>query len=297
MKNLSVDTMGSGCLMLALALAALPAAAQEATPAPRAEVDTRPVDPVTPPRPREETKREAAEDAQLPAYLQDQPGAEARSAAFDPWEHYNRRVFRFNQRADAALIKPLAQAYVRDVPRPVRNRVSDFHQNLMQPVTMVNLLLQGHPASATKSLGRFAVNSTVGLAGLFDPASRMHLARYREDFGQTLGHWGWRRSRYFLIPMFGPGTVRDRLGSIADSQLGTYRVFQPLALRVGVTGLVLLDTRVQAMPMEALGADVADAYVLVRDAWTQRRMHQIDDQNADATDDPDLVAAPKDGQP
>ena len=87
--------------------------------------------------------------------------------------------------------------------------------------------------------------------------------------------------------MFGPGTVRDRLGSIADSQLGTYRVFRPLALRVGVTGLVLLDTRVEALPMEALGADLGDAYVLVREAWTQRRMHQIDDQNADAAGDPD----------
>ena len=297
MKNLSVNTMAGRCLVLTLALAALPAAAQQAAPPAQAELGDPVVDPATPPVPKEETKQEAAEDAQLPAYLQDQPGAETRSAAFDPWEPYNRRVFRFNQRADAAVIKPLAQAYVRDVPQPVRNRVSDFHQNLMQPVTMVNLLLQGHPTSATKSLERFVVNSTVGLAGLFDPASRMHLARYKEDFGQTLGHWGWRRSRYFLVPMFGPGTIRDRFGSIADAQLGTYGVFQPLALRLGVTGMVLLDTRVRAMPMEALGADVGDAYVLVRDAWTQRRMHQIDDQNTAAADDPSLVAEPINAHP
>lgn len=232
-----------------------------------------------------QTPRQARNGTQLPADSQGHPEAIASSAAYDPWERYNRRVYRFNKRVDTALAKPLAQAYVRVVPQPMRNGVSHFYQNLRQPVTSANLLLQGHPASACKSLGRFAVNTTIGIGGLFDPATKMRIPPYNEDFGQTLGRWGWRRSRYFLLPFFGPGTVRDRVGALTDAQLGPYKYFHPTELRVGLIGLSMIDTRARILPLDELGAGIDDDYLLVREAWSQRRMHQIDDQTANMNHD------------
>lgn len=228
----------------------------------------------------------AAEDSQLPAYLQSSPDAEANSAVFDPWEHYNRKVYRFNKKVDKAIAKPIALAYIRVVPQPARTAVAHFFVNLLQPVTSVNLLLQGHPKSSAESLGRFAVNTTIGVGGLFDPATRMHIPPFNEDFGQTLGRWGWRRSRYFLLPFLGPGTLRDRIGSVTDgAAFGPYKFFHPVAAEVGLVGLSLVDTRVQILPLDELSAGIDDDYILVREAWSQRRMHQIDDQTVNITDE------------
>jgi phospholipid-binding lipoprotein MlaA len=229
-----------------------------------------------------ETPEQAAEDSQLPAYLRDNPEAEATSAAYDPWERYNRRMFRFNKWVDDGLTKSVALAYVRVVPQPVRTGVTHFYQNLDQPVTTVNLLLQGHPQSACKSLARFAVNTTIGIGGLFDPASTMHIPRFDEDFGQTLGHWGWRRSRYFLLPFAGPGTLRDRIGSLVDAEYGPYNYIHPTYVRIGVAGMSRIEWRVHLLPLEGLDVGIEDDYLLVREAWSQRRMHQIDDQNVDS---------------
>lgn len=239
-----------------------------------------------PQQPAQTPEQAAAEDSQLPAYLQSSPDAEAASAVYDPWEHYNRRIYRFNKKVDKAIAKPLAQTYIRVVPQPIRTGVSHFYQNLLQPVTAVNLLLQGHPGSAGKSLGRFAVNTTIGVAGLFDPATKMHIPPFNEDFGQTLGRWGWRKSRYFLLPFLGPGTLRDRVGSVTDGALfGPYKFIMPTDLRYGLVGLSLVDTRVQILPLDELSAGIDDDYILVREAWSQRRLHQIDDQTVNITDE------------
>ncbi len=230
-------------------------------------------------------KDQAAEKAELPAYLQSDPDAEAAAMVPDPWEHYNRAVYRFNKRFDHALLKPVALGYVRVVPKPVRYSVAHFFENLVQPITAVNLLLQGHPQRSLNSVGRFAVNTTIGIGGLFDPASKMHIPPYNEDFGQTLGHWGWRRSRYFLLPFLGPGTLRDRIGSLADAQLGPYKYVNPTGLRVGLIGLSIVDTRVRILPLDELSVGVDDDYLLLREAWNARRLHQIDDQAVNITDD------------
>jgi phospholipid-binding lipoprotein MlaA len=273
-----------------VAFATQPAWAQQAgLDAPNSPVNqpsatsAQPIEVVPPSGQDAETPQQKADDAQLPAYLQNNSGTETGGTAYDPWERYNRRVYRFNKRLDTTVAKPLAQAYVHDVPQPMRNGVSHFFRNLAQPVTALNLLLQGHPTSACKSLGRFAVNTTLGIGGVFDPATRMHIPPYNEDFGQTLGHWGWRRSRYFLLPFAGPGTLRDRIGSLTDAQIGPYRYIQPLGLRVAVAGVSLVDTRARILPLDELSAGIEDDYLLVREAWSQRRMHQIDDQNASIT--------------
>ena len=237
------------------------------------------------PPPADGTRQQDPDDAQLPLYLQDSRFA-ADHAAYDPWERYNRSIYRFNKGVDTALGKPLAAAYERDVPEPVRDGVSHFFANLRQPVSAANLLLQGHPDAACKSLGRFAINTTIGIGGLFDPATRMHIPPFDEDFGQTLGHWGWRRSRYFLLPFLGPGTLRDRIGSLADTPLGPIGYLQPAQWRVAVIGLEVVDTRAALLPLDELGNGIDDDYILVREAWTQRRMHQIDDQSPDAGQTP-----------
>jgi phospholipid-binding lipoprotein MlaA len=168
----------------------------------------------------------------------------------------------------------------------VRTAVARFYVNLLQPVAAVNLLLQGHPKSSVESVGRFAVNTTIGIGGLFDPATKMHIPPFNEDFGQTLGHWGWRKSRYFLLPFLGPGTLRDRVGSVTDGALfGPYKFFHPVEAEVGLVGLSLVDTRVQILPLDELSAGIDDDYILVREAWSQRRMHQIDDQTVNITDE------------
>ena len=142
------------------------------------------------------------------------PAPAALPTIYDPWERYNRKMHRFNNAVDRVIAKPLARAYVRVVPRPVRLGVSNFFNNLGQPVSAVNALLQGKPKQAAQSLGRFALNTTVGIGGIFDPASDAKLPNRSEDFGQTMGVWGWKRSRYLELPLFGPRTVRDAFGAV-----------------------------------------------------------------------------------
>lgn len=196
-------------------------------------------------------------------------------AAYDPWERYNRSMHRFNNVVDRAVAQPLAKAYVRAVPRPVRLGVTNFFNNLGQPVSAVNALLQGKPRQAGHSLGRFVVNSTLGIAGLFDPATDAKLDNRREDFGQTLGVWGWKRSRYVELPLFGPRTLRDTFGMVADAPLSPVRGIEEDKVRAGLQGLQLVDVRAQLLAIDSLREGAEDDYALVRDAWMQRRDYQI----------------------
>ncbi|WP_343123538.1 VacJ family lipoprotein [Lysobacter sp. Root667] len=203
---------------------------------------------------------------------------------YDPWERYNRKMHRFNNAVDRIIAKPLARAYVRVVPRPVRLGVSNFFNNLGQPVSAVNALLQGKPKQAAQSLGRFALNTTVGIGGIFDPASDAKLPNRSEDFGQTMGVWGWKRSRYLELPLFGPRTVRDAFGAVGDAPLSPLRQVDPDRIRIPLQGLQLVDVRAQLMPTDALREGAEDDYTLVRDSWMQRRDYQIFGDRMDAED-------------
>jgi phospholipid-binding lipoprotein MlaA len=203
------------------------------------------------------------------------PETEVAPGAYDPWEKYNRKMHRFNNAVDRRVAKPLAKGYVKVVPRPVRTGVTNFFFNLAQPVTMVNSLLQGKGKQAGQSLGRFLLNSTFGIAGIFDPATRANLPRKSEDFGQTLGVWGWRRSRYVELPLFGPRTVRDVFGMVGDAPLSPQRNVEADRVRIPLQGLQLVDVRAQLLPTDSLREGAEDDYILVRDAWSQRRNYQI----------------------
>ncbi|MDR7100198.1 phospholipid-binding lipoprotein MlaA [Lysobacter niabensis] len=203
------------------------------------------------------------------------PAAAEMPGTFDPWEKYNRKVHRFNNAVDRHIARPLARGYVKVTPRPVRLGVSNFFNNLSQPLNMVNALLQGQPKQAAEALGRFLLNSTFGLAGILDPASRAQLPQKSEDFGQTLGVWGWKRSRYFELPLFGPRTVRDVFGMAGDAPLSPLRRVGPNEVRIPLQGLQLVDMRAQLLSTDSLREGAEDDYTLVRDAWSQRRDYQI----------------------
>lgn len=224
------------------------------------------------------------------------PAAAVMPGTYDPWEKYNRRMHRFNNAVDRRVAKPLARGYVRAVPRPVRLGVSNFFNNLSQPLTMVNSLLQGKPRQAGQSLGRFLLNSTFGIAGIFDPATRADLPQKSEDFGQTLGVWGWKRSRYFELPLFGPRTVRDVFGMGGDAPLSPLRGIEADRVRVPLQGLQLVDVRAQLLSTDSLREGAEDDYTLVRDAWSQRRDYQIfgDRRIDDGRDLPDYLREEED---
>ena len=208
--------------------------------------------------------------------------------AYDPWEKFNRQVHRFNNAVDRTVARPLARAYVAAVPRPVRLGVGNFFDNLRQPLTMVNQLLQGRPRDATQTFGRFVVNSTLGIGGLFDPASDLKMKRRSEDFGQTLGTWGWRRSRYIELPFFGPRTVRDVLGMAGDMPLSPVRQIEDDKTRIFLQGLNLVDTRAQLLSLDSLREGAVDDYALVRDSWLQRRNYQIESHRTQQQPDEEL---------
>ena len=221
----------------------------------------------------------AAEDDFAALYGGPAPTADGSSTAqpsYDPWEGFNRRVHAFNDVVDRAVARPLATAYTKVVPRFARTGVTNFFSNLRAPVTITNQLLQGRPGDAWDSLGRFLMNSTLGIGGLFDPASKAMVPRRNEDFGQTLGAWGWRRSRYVELPFFGPRTVRDVFGLAGDIPLSPIRRIESDKYRIGLQGLQLVDTRAQLLAIDDLRDTAVDEYALVRDAWMQRRNYQIE---------------------
>jgi len=226
----------------------------------------------------------AAEDDFAALYGGPTPSAQDSSAAgvvanasstYDPWERYNRAMHRFNMAVDRGVARPLANAYVAVTPEPVRLGVSNFFENLRSPVTMVNQVLQGHPVHALQTLGRFVLNSTLGIGGLLDPASAAKVPRRTEDFGQTLGVWGWGNSRYVELPLFGPRTVRDTFGLAGDIPLSPLRQVESDKWRIGLQGLQLVNTRAQLLSLDALRDAAVDEYALTRDAWLQRRNYQI----------------------
>ncbi len=196
--------------------------------------------------------------------------------SYDPWEPMNRRIHTFNNAVDRTIARPLARAYVQVVPRPLRLGVSNFMDNLGQPLTAVNSLIQGQPKMAGQAMGRFLVNSTLGVGGILDPASSAGLPRRREDFGQTLGVWGWDRSRYLVLPFFGPRTVRDTVGLAGDVPLSPIRRINDDQTRILLQGLSLVDTRAQLLSLDSLREGAVDDYTLVRDSWLKRRNYQIE---------------------
>ena len=192
----------------------------------------------------------------------------------DPWEGFNRRVFTFNDVLDRYTLKPVSQAYVNVIPGPVRTGVGNVFSNLGEIRTAVNSLLQGKPGNAGLATSRFLINSTVGLAGLLDYATLMEITADKEDFGQTLGVWGWEDSRYLVLPLLGPSTLRDTSGLLPDREL--YPItYLDSDVELPLQVLRIVHTRAGILDQESMIQ--GERYSFVRDAYLQRRAFLIND--------------------
>ena len=135
---------------------------------------------------------------------------------YDPWGRLNRFTYRFNARFDEAVFLPVANDYRRLLPSPIRAGVHNFFGNLNEIDSVINYTLQGRLGRMVRSLGRFVINTTIGIGGLFDPASRMRLAKAPTGFGTTLAKWGMHPGLYLVIPLYGPSSLREGIGLAAD---------------------------------------------------------------------------------
>ena len=236
------------------------------------------------------------------------PGA-YRLAERDPLEKANRVVWSVNSTADKIIVKPVAKGYRAVAPRPVRQGISNFFANLAEPWSFVNNVLQGKPHRAAQNLGRFVVNSTIGIGGLFDPATRAGIPDNEEDLGQTLAAWGVNGGPYLMLPFLGPSTLRDGIGSgvafYADPvNIGIRQIHHQKWPKYGYRAAYIISVRTDLIES---GADTfletsLDPYAATRSAYLQRRTAAIRDQedslDAGPPDDPaamsDAAAGPPD---
>ena len=195
----------------------------------------------------------------------------------DPWEGFNRKMHGFNNMLDRFVLRPVAASYDKVIPDPVQSGVSSFFTNLRLPATALNQAMQGRPAHAGQSLGRFLVNSTVGIAGAFDPATHFGIPRRDgEDFGQTLAAWGWRDSHYLVMPVLGPRTVRDGIALVGDEQMSLAARIDNSSVTDKLLIMQMVDGRARLLPFDQARKDAMDDYSFVRDVWAQRRNRQIE---------------------
>jgi len=203
-----------------------------------------------------------------------------RVAKIDPFERVNRVVFSFNETADQYVIKPIAEGYKFVLPEFVRTGVTNFFGNINDVLIGANNLLQGKPANAASDIGRFFINSTVGVLGLFDVATDMGLDKNREDFGQTLGVWGFSDGPYIVMPFFGASNVRDTVGFVVDVKtdfmINTNKLNSDE--KTAINSLRIINRRADLLDAGQLLEDAAfDKYSFLRDGYLQRRRNQIYD--------------------
>ena len=210
----------------------------------------------------------------------------------DRFERFNRGVYKFNDGLDRAVAKPVARAYVKVTPRPIRTGVSNFLSNLESPITIVNELLQGKLKGMGIDTARLVINTTIGIGGLFDPATKMGLQAGDEDFGQTLGKWGVSSGPYLMLPLFGPSSVRDGISRVPDTFLHPRYYIEDDWTRYGLTAVDFVDTRAGLLQTDDVLQRAFDPYAFIRNAYLQRRQFQVYD--GDPPEEP-VEDEPEDG--
>ncbi|MEN3976267.1 VacJ family lipoprotein [Emcibacter sp. SYSU 3D8] len=198
----------------------------------------------------------------------------------DPLEPTNRAIFAVNEALDKVLIRPLAEVYHFILPNFVEERITVFLRNVGEPLTLVNDVLQGEVDRAGVTFGRFVTNSTVGIGGIFDVATDLDLPRHNEDFGQTFGAWGIGEGPYLVLPLLGSSTLRDGVGTVADTFADPVTIgldqanVSGLALgRIAITGL---DARARNLEMvDQLRRESLDYYATLRSAYRQNRRSEV----------------------
>lgn len=220
----------------------------------------------------------------------------AQAVEHDPWEGFNRKVFRFNEEVDRWVAKPVAKTYRRVTPKFVDEGVTNFFSNAGEPLVALNNLLQGKWRQAGTDSARFLVNTTVGLVGLVDVATKLELPKHEEDFGQTMAVWGSKSGPYLMLPLYGPSTVRDAFGRVVQWPLGLRQRVEHDPTRWSLFAADAVDTRADLLDAEKVLE--GDRYFLLRELYLQRRDYLIHDgegQEDDFSDSlGDYEAVPED---
>ncbi len=194
----------------------------------------------------------------------------------DPWEDFNRRMFRLNEQADVYGLEPAARAWRFITPRILRKAVDNFNALLLMPVVLGNGILQLKPKNAVQDIARIVYNATFGLAGLIDVATMVGIPQNDEDFGQTLGYWGVPSGPYLVMPFFGPSTIRGTVGRLGDSAGTYYFSLMPIWATFMVRGIELVNLRARFIEeFDENRQESFDYYVFLRDAYLQNRRARI----------------------
>jgi len=211
----------------------------------------------------------------------------------DPYEPFNRKVFAFNDTLDTYALKPVATAYTKVVPSPIRTGVHNFFGNFSDAWSAVNQLLQGKPADAGSMTLRVLTNTTIGIGGLFDPATSLGLERKSEDLGQTLGVWGLEPGPYLVLPLFGSSDIRDAIALPADTYVSPALLVAPKYWKeVAVDAVGVIDTRAGLLGASQMLDELAfDRYTFMRDAYITRRRSLVYDGNPPELPDEDADEA------
>ena len=213
----------------------------------------------------------------------------------DPWERWNRQVYSFNESLDAAVLKPVATTYQKVLPSFVRRGVDNVFNNFADVWSGVNNLLQGKVEAALRDTMRVTTNTFLGIFGLLDIATEAGIDRQGEDFGQTLGRWGFGPGPYVVWPVIGPSTLRDSAGLPLDLSVTPALAFSDTPSKTGVSVLGAVNTRANLLGATGMLDDISlDKYTFVRDGYLQRRKSKVYDGNppAEAEERYDLDEAP-----
>jgi phospholipid-binding lipoprotein MlaA len=197
----------------------------------------------------------------------------------DPFEPLNRAVYRFNDWGDRWVARPLATAYGKATPRAFRAGANNFLDNLRYPITIVNDFLQGKWRQGAADTGRFAINSVVGLGGIFDPATEIGLRAHDEDFGQTFSVWGLPEGPYLMVPVFGPYTASSAIGDLAGTQVSLLVQVPEGQAAVAFWVWYLVQERYNLIGLDEQVREAFDPYLFVRDTYLQNRRYKIHDGN------------------
>jgi len=202
-------------------------------------------------------------------------------ATQDPFEEINRKIWTFNEYLDDNIAKPTAEIYTTITPNFIEIGITNFFRNINELDNTANQLLQGKPVYAMNDFARFIINTSIGVLGFIDVASKLGLERHDEDFGQTLGAWGVSKGPFLMIPLYGPSTPRSLAGRSVSSVLtGTFAI-EETDVRIGITALDALETRARYLEVETL--IVGDRYSFIRDSY----MQYLDFESSDGEDQSD----------
>lgn len=209
--------------------------------------------------------------------------ASSTSGDNDPFETHNRHAYAMNKKLDEVLIQPITKGYTTVTPDPVQHSVHNFFENLDEIFITVNSLLQADFGRAGTSAGRFLINTTLGIGGLFDVASKMGLDYHYTDFGLTLAKYGYKDSAFLMLPFLGPSTVRDAMGIPVDQILLSPLTYVPsdyFYITYPALALEVIDTRAQFLDQDQLVKQAFDPYVFIRNAYLQNREHMVEQTEA-----------------